>query len=153
MLHRRGVSPRAAIFSFDTRSTPINPAKLCLRRTNVPSPQALYSILQMARPSWLDEYAVWHRQHRNAPAAKYVMYSCHEHMKGIRTVCGGHGSRFNQIGWTLRVVRLHRILSSQVPCEALCIVTHLAHTGGCFGTRAARRLGVSRASGGHARGG
>lgn len=114
---------------------------------------ALYSILQMARPSWLDEYAVWHRQHRNAPAAKYVMYSCHEHMKGIRTICGGHGSRFNQIGWTLRVVRLRRILSSQAPCEALCIVTHLANTGGCFGTRAARRLGVSRASGGHARGG
>jgi hypothetical protein len=27
-------------------------------------------------PAWLDEYAAWHRAHRNAPNAKYLVQDC-----------------------------------------------------------------------------
>ena len=52
---------------------------------------------------WLAEYAAWHRQHRDDPSAKYVMYSCHERMTGAGQICGGHGNRIKQITFTLRV--------------------------------------------------
>lgn len=54
-------------------------------------------------PAWMQEYAAWHRQHRNDPDARFLMYSCHEQMNGQRAgACGGHGNRIKQICWTLR---------------------------------------------------
>jgi len=57
----------------------------------------------MPANSWLSEYAAFHRAHRHDAHARFVMFSCHEKMSGAGSVCGGHGNRFRQIVWTLRV--------------------------------------------------
>ena len=57
----------------------------------------------MPANSWLSEYAAFHRAHRHDAHARFVMFSCHEKMRGAGSVCGGHGNRFRQIVWTLRV--------------------------------------------------
>ena len=65
-------------------------------------------------PDWLREYAVWHQEHRRDADAKFIMYSCHASMNSLVALprggyrmtgptCGGHGYRFKQIAWTLRV--------------------------------------------------
>ena len=60
-------------------------------------------------PAWMQEYAAWHRQHRNDPDARFLMYSCHEQMNGQRAgACGGHGNRIKQICWTLRAAAASR---------------------------------------------
>ena len=60
-------------------------------------------------PQWMQEYAVWHRQHRNDPEARFLMYSCHDQMNGQRAgVCGGHGNRIKHICWTLRAAAASR---------------------------------------------
>ena len=57
----------------------------------------------MSVPQWLLNYTSWHSHHRHSHAVNFVMYSCHARMKGIPNICGGHGNRFRQIIWTLRV--------------------------------------------------
>ena len=60
-------------------------------------------------PVWMQEYAAWHRQHRNDRGARFLMYSCHDQMNGQRAgVCGGHGNRIKHICWTLRAAAASR---------------------------------------------
>ena len=67
-------------------------------------------------PAWMDDYAVWHRRHRNDPGARFLMYSCHDQENGQRTgdvdfrVCGGHGNRIKHICWTLRAAAASRLV-------------------------------------------
>ena len=64
---------------------------------------------QLSAPEWMQEYASWHRQHRNDPDARYLMYSCHDQMNGQKvTRCGGHGNRIKHICWTLRAAAASR---------------------------------------------